>query len=125
MDNPKELRTISFFTGYGGIERGIELAGGRVKHLASCEIESYAQANLIAKMEEEGGLSPHPIWTNAKTFPSREFFGGVDLFTGGFPCQPFSSAGGRNADEDPRHLFPACIKFIEGARPTRVFLENV
>jgi len=119
VDNTKTIRTISFFTGYGGVERGLE---ERIHHLASCEIEAYAQANLIAKMEE-GALPPHPIWTDAKTFPSSEFCGVVDLFTGGFPCQPFSAAGSRNADEDPRHLFPACLQFIEGARPHRVFLD--
>lgn len=124
MDNTKAINTISFFTGYGGIERGLKLAGERVNHIASCEIEAYAEANLIYKMET-GALPPHPIWTDAKTFPGSDFLGKVDLFTGGFPCQPFSAAGSRNADEDPRHLWPACLKFIKEAQPNRVFLENV
>jgi DNA (cytosine-5)-methyltransferase 1 len=124
VDNTKAINTISFFTGYGGVERGLKLAGERVNHIASCEIEAYAEANLIHKMET-GALPPHPIWTDAKTFPGSDFLGKVDLFTGGFPCQPFSAAGSRNADEDPRHLFPTCLKFIEEAQPNRVFLENV
>lgn len=124
MDITKPINTISFFKGYGGIERGIELIGERIRSIASCEIEAYAIANLIAKMEE-GSLDPHPIWTNAKTFPGEQFLGKVDLFTGGFPCQPFSAAGGRKADEDPRHLWPACIRAIESFRPHRVFFENV
>ena len=124
MDTTKAINTISFFTGYGGIERGLKLAGERVNHIASCEIEAYAEANLIHKMET-GALPPHPIWTDAKTFPGTDFFGKVDLFTGGFPCQPFSAAGSRNADEDPRHLWPSCLRAIESFRPTRVFLENV
>ena len=124
MDITKPINTISFFKGYGGIERGIELTGERIRPIASCEIEAYAIANLIAKMEE-GALDPHPIWTNAKTFPGEQFLGKVDLFTGGFPCQPFSAAGNRNADEDPRHLWPACIRAIESFRPNRVFFENV
>lgn len=124
MDTAKGLNTISFFTGYGGIERGIELTGERVVHLASCEIEAYSQANLIKEMEA-GRLASHPIWTDAKTFPGEQFLGKVDLFTGGFPCQPFSSAGSRNADDDPRHLFPSCLRAIESFKPVRVFLENV
>lgn len=124
MDITKPINTISFFKGYGGIERGIELTGERIRPVASCEIEAYAISNLIAKMEE-GALDPHPIWTNAKTFPGEQFLGKVDLFTGGFPCQPFSSAGSRNADSDPRHLWPACIRAIESFRPNRVFFENV
>jgi DNA (cytosine-5)-methyltransferase 1 len=124
VDITKSINTISFFKGYGGIERGIELTGERIRSIASCEIEAYAISNLIAKMEE-GALDPHPIWTNAKTFPGEQFLGKVDLFTGGFPCQPFSSAGSRNADSDPRHLWPACIRAIESFRPNRVFFENV
>ena len=124
MDIAKKLNTISFFAGYGGVERGLELAGERINHIAICEIEAYAIANLIAKMEE-GRLDSCPIWTDAKTFPGDKFLGKVDLFTGGFPCQPFSSAGSRNADEDPRHLFPAVLRAIESFRPNRVLLENV
>ena len=124
MDNTKAINAISFFTGYGGIERGLKLAGERVNHIASCEIEAYAEANLIHKMEA-GALPPHPIYTDAKTFPGADFLGKVDLFTGGFPCQPFSAAGSRNADEDPRHLWPSCLRAIESFRPNRVFLENV
>jgi len=124
VDTTKAINTISFFTGYGGIERGLKLAGERVNHIASCEIEAYAEANLIYKMET-GALPPHPIWTDAKTFPGPDFLGKVDLFTGGFPCQPFSAAGSRNADEDPRHLWPSCLRAIESFRPNRVFLENV
>ena len=124
VDITKRLNTISFFTGYGGIERGIELAGEQITHIASCEIEAYSQANLIKEMEA-GRLASHPIWTDAKTFPGEQFLGKVDLFTGGFPCQPFSSAGSRNADEDPRHLFPACLRAVESFRPNRILLENV
>lgn len=40
-------------------------------------------------------------------------------------CQPFSSAGQRNADSDPRHLFPYFKHGIEVMRPDAVFLENV
>ena len=71
MDNTKELRTLSLCTGYGGIERGIELAGTKLRTLAHVEIEAFAIANLVAKMEE-GELDPCPIWTDLKTFPDPE-----------------------------------------------------
>ena len=120
----KEYRTISFCAGYGGIERGIESVGNRITPLAVCEIEAYAIANSIAKMEA-GQMVPAPMWTDLKTFPLAPFRGKCDLLTGGFPCQPFSSAGARNGDEDPRHLFPYFIRAIDGIRPRYVFLENV
>lgn len=124
MGTTKKLNTISFFAGYGGVERGLELAGESINHIAICEIEAYVIANIVSKMEE-GRMDSCPIWTDAKTFPGEQFLGRVDLFTGGFPCQPFSSAGSRKGDDDPRHLFPAVIRAIESFRPTRVLLENV
>jgi site-specific DNA-cytosine methylase len=88
------------------------------------EIESFAIANLVAKMEA-GLLDAAPVWTNLKTLPWDGFLGKVDIISGGFPCQPFSSAGKRNGDEDPRHLFPYILDGIGRCRPSVVFLENV
>ena len=121
----KELPTvISFCSGYGGIERGIELAGVEHRVLAYVEIEAYVIANLLAKMES-GELAPAPIWTDLKTFPAHLFRGAVDIITGGYPCQPFSAAGRRKGEEDPRHLFPYIKEHIKTIRPDRCFFENV
>jgi len=125
VDNTEQLPTvISFCSGYGGIERGLDLA--RVKHrvIAYVEIEAFAAANLVAKMES-GELAPAPIWTNIKTFPAHLFRDSVDLITGGYPCQPFSHAGKRMGAEDPRHLWPYISDHIRTIRPARCFFENV
>jgi site-specific DNA-cytosine methylase len=47
------------------------------------------------------------------------------ILSGGFPCQPFSAAGKRQATEDPRHLFPYIADGIRECQPRIVFLENV
>ena len=121
----KELPTvISFCSGYGGIERGLDLAGIKHRVIAYVEIEAYVIANLVAKMES-GELAPAPIWTNLKTFPAHLFRGAVDIITGGYPCQPFSTAGGRKGEQDPRHLFPYIKEHIKTIRPDRCFFENV
>lgn len=51
--------------------------------------------------------------------------GAVDIFCGGFPCQPFSAAGRRLGTDDPRHLWPYLAKAIGVLRPPLVVLENV
>jgi len=121
----KELPSvISFCSGYAGIERGLDLAGVKHKVIAYVEIEAFAIANLVAKMEA-GQLDPAPIWTDLKTFPSEIFSGKVDLITGGYPCQPFSAAGERKGAEDERHLWPYIRKHIKAIKPNRCFFENV
>ena len=125
MDITKELPTvISFCSGYGGIERGLDLAGLEHRVIAYVEIEAFAIANLVNKMEA-GQLPPAPIYTNLKTFPAHLFRDRVDLITGGYPCQPFSAAGQRKGTDDPRHLWPYIRRHIEAIRPARCFFENV
>ena len=125
MDIAKELPTvIAFCAGYGGIERGLELAGVEHRVIAYVEIEAFAIANLVSKMET-GQLRPAPIYTDIKTFPAHLFRDSVDLITGGYPCQPFSSAGKRLGEDDPRHLWPHIRRHIQAIRPVRCFFENV
>ena len=125
MDTTKELPTvIAFCAGYGGIERGLDLAGIEHRVIAYVEIEAYCVANLIAKMEA-GELAPAPVYTDLKTFPAEVFRDRVDIITGGYPCQPFSQAGNRKGEDDPRHLWPYIRRHIQSIRPIRVFFENV
>lgn len=125
MDITKELPTvISFCSGYGGIERGLELTGVEHRVIAYVEIEAYAIANLVSKMET-GQLPPAPIYTDIKTFPSEVFRDKADIITGGYPCQPFSAAGKRKGGDDPRHLWPYIRQHVETIRPAQCFFENV
>ena len=130
MDTSKELKSnrplnvISFCSGYGGIERGLDLAGTNHRVLAYVEIEAYAIANLANKMES-GELDAAPIYTNLKTFPAHLFRDCIDLLTAGYPCQPFSASGNRKGEEDPRHLWPYIREHINAIRPTQCFFENV
>ena len=125
MDNSKKLPTVlAFCAGYGGIERGLDLAGVEHRVVAYVEIDAFAIANLVAKMEA-GELAPAPIWTDLKTFPAHLFRDRVDIVTGGYPCQPFSAAGRRMGTDDPRHLWPHILRHIKTVRPDRCFFENV
>jgi len=125
VDTTKELPTVlSLCSGFCGIERGLELAGFKHRVIAFSEIEAFAIANLVNKMEANL-LPPAPIYTNLKTLPVECFRDRVDLITGGYPCQPFSAAGQRKGTDDPRHLWPYIKEIIRAVRPVRCFFENV
>ena len=125
MDTTQKLPAVlSLCTGYGGIERGLDLAGVEHRVIAHVEIEAFAIANLVAKMEA-GKLDAAPVWSNLKTLPVESFRDRVDILTGGYPCQPFSAAGKRLGEEDPRHLWPYICDIIRAVRPVRCFFENV
>ena len=49
----------------------------------------------------------------------------VDVITAGYPCQPFSLAGKRRGENDPRHLWPYLWILLCHFRPPLILLENV
>ena len=123
VDNTQNI--ISFCTGYSGLELGIRRAGVDVRTVVNVEIEAFCCANLVAKTEE-GRMDNAPIWTDLKTFPAREFRGKICGLIGGYPCQPFSSAGKRQGEKDPRHLWPYILKHIRAIGDVQwCFFENV
>lgn len=124
MDTTKTIAHVSLCAGYGGIDLGLKRAIPGLRTIAFSEIEAYACANLVAKMEA-GLLDAAPIWTDVKTFPWESFRDRVDLLSGGYPCQPFSCAGKRIGADDPRHLWPHIARGIALMRPKICFFENV
>lgn len=124
MDITKELTVVEWFTGYGGNELGLKRVLPALRPIAFCERESFVVANLVSKMEA-GLMDPVPVWSDATTFPAEPFKDRVGLFIASYPCQPFSHAGKRDGQNDERHLWPACRRFVRGVRPRLVFFENV
>lgn len=124
VDTTKTITHVSLCAGYGGIDLGLGRAIPNLRTIAFSEIEAFACANLVSKMEA-GLLDAAPIWTNLKTFPWEEFRDKVDILSGGYPCQPFSAAGKRLGRDDPRHLWPWIADGIRTMRPRICFFENV
>ena len=124
MDTTKAITHLSLCSGYEGIGLGLRRVLPNLREIAYVEREGFVIANLVAKMEA-GELDAAPVFTDVKTFPYGKFRGKVSILSGGFPCQPFSTAGKRQATEDPRHLFPYIANGIRECQPRIVFLENV
>lgn len=124
VDTTKTVAHISLCAGYGGIDLGLKRAIPSLRTIALVEIEAFACANLVAKMEA-GHLDPAPIWTDVKTFPYGRFHGKVDILSAGYPCKPFSKSGRRLGGSDESHLWPHIANGIDSMRPDWCFFENV
>ncbi|VXB97750.1 DNA cytosine methyltransferase [Bacillus altitudinis] len=118
---------ISLFTGAGGLDIGIKRAGFDVK--LAVEIEpTYCQTlqtnfpSLKVKQDNVMDYSRKRLYEEAGLSTDET----IDLFIGGSPCQSFSTAGKRQAFEDPRGQ--AMLKFadlVQEVQPKVFLLENV
>ena len=118
------FRILSLCSGVGGIELGFKLAAPSARTVGYVENEAFACSILEARMQDKT-LDEAPIWTDLKTFNGRAWRGKVDCLTGGYPCQPFSVAGKKLAEKDPRHLWPEIKRLITEIEPPICFFENV
>jgi DNA (cytosine-5)-methyltransferase 1 len=123
------MKLISLFSGIGGFELAAEWMGW--EPVASCEINEFGRKVLSH------------YWPNAwhhddvHTFTferlnyeltkrhGAEWSADELILTGGFPCQPYSSAGKRLGKEDERHLWPEMLRAIREISPRWVVGENV
>ncbi len=107
---------VDLFSGIGGF--ALACMWLRIQTIAFCEIEKYAQRVL------RKNFPGTRIFEDVRTFPTDEFQQPW-LLTGGYPCQPFSSAGLRRGEKDDRHLWPEMLRIIQESRPHWVLAENV
>lgn len=117
---------LSLFSGYGGLDLGLHAALGGGRTLGYVEREAYPAAVLLARMEEQT-LEPAPVWCgDIADLDTAPFADRVDWITGGFPCQPFSSAGKRRGQDDERWLWDDIVGVLRTVRPrVGCVFENV
>lgn len=110
----------ALFSGVGGGILGGHLLGWRT--VCAVEWSAYCAGVLVVR-QNDGALPPFPIWDDVRTFDGRPWRGVVDVVSGGFPCQAYSSAAaGRNTADD---LWPEMRRIVADVAPRYVFAENV
>jgi DNA (cytosine-5)-methyltransferase 1 len=126
----RRLRTISLYTGAGGLDLGFEAAG--FETCVAVELDDECVATLKANR-------PWPvIHRSIHDTPSDEILsvaglksGEADVLIGGPPCQPFSKCGyWANGDsarlDDPRaSTVEAFLRVLRDTQPRAFLMENV
>ncbi len=120
----RALFGLSLCAGAGGLDLGLHLALPDYRTVCYVERESYAASALVARMEDEA-LDRAPVWDDVTNFDGKAWRGMVDIVHGGYPCQPFSVAGRKLGDKDPRHLWPHIARIVREVKPPVCFFENV
>lgn len=114
------MNELALFSGAAGGILGGKLLGWRT--VCAVEIDGHRRDCIIAR-QNEGALEPFPIWDNICTFDGLQWRGRVDVVSGGFPCQAYSTAArGRNVADD---LWPEMRRVVAEVAPRYVFAENV
>ncbi len=117
-----KLKHLDLFSGIGGFSLGLESAD-LVETVAFCDFDKYCQQ--ILKKNFPGV----PIYEDVKELNYERLkadgLSEIDIITGGYPCQPFSVAGRKKGEEDPRHVWPEMFRLVQELRPTWVIGENV
>ena len=123
------MRHGSLFSGIGGFDLAAEWMGWR--NYVSCDINEFG--NRVRKHYWPDCYTHTDVKTLTYEIINRELSAryGPDwrdddiILTGGFPCQPYSSAGKRLGKDDERHLFPEMLRVIQEIKPTYIVGENV
>jgi len=111
------MNHLGLFEGIGGFSLAARWMGWQT--VAWCEWNEFGQKVLRHHFPEAEG---HGDITKTDF---TKYHGAIDIISGGFPCQPYSSAGKRLGKEDDRHLWPEMLRVIREVQPTWVVGENV
>jgi DNA (cytosine-5)-methyltransferase 1 len=122
---PRPL-AISLFSGAGGFDEGIELAGFEIA--LALEIDRHARETYRANFPGVA-VVPGDIhdFLGARAPRHRELYGlaGIDLIFGGPPCAGFSSIGKRDPLDERNELYRQYVRVVADMRPSMFVMENV
>jgi DNA (cytosine-5)-methyltransferase 1 len=114
------MNYLSLFSGIGGLDLGLDRVG--MTCVGQVEIDPFCRRVLAKHWPEvprHDDVRTAPAWWLGTARPA------VHLVAGGFPCQPFSTAGRRRGVADERWGWPWFWDVVRVARPRYVLVENV
>lgn len=113
------IKLFEAFAGYGGASFGLKKANIKHETIGFSEFDKFA-VDLYQKNHPGVPNFGDITKINPKDIPD------FDIFTGGFPCQPFSQVGLGYGENDTRGtLFHDIIRICAFKKPKHILLENV
>ena len=112
-----EMTHLGLFEGIGGFSLAARWAGWET--IAWCEWNEFGQR--VLRHHFPNAIGHGDITKTDFTIYANK----IDVLTGGFPCQPYSTAGKRLGKDDERHLWPEMLRAIREIAPRWVVGENV
>lgn len=132
----KELNYIDVFAGCGGLSLGLHRAGW--KGLFAVEKDEFAFSTLKQNFLIEDSRFEYqwPEWLPRQPWAVKDLIsahfqklatlkGKVTLMAGGPPCQGFSTAGRRKADDPRNSLVEDYLDLVKIVEPKILLIENV
>ena len=120
------IKVFEGFAGYGGATFGLRRAGISFDVVGYSEFDKWAAKLYDANHKDRNG-NPIKNWGDITKIVPEEL-PDFDLFTGGFPCQPFSTVGKQQGEKDAYGrgtLMYDIIRICSVKKPKYIFLENV
>lgn len=112
----EDIRVLSLFSGCGGMDFGVESAGGHVIFSNDVLVDA---CKTLKKYFSDADIRNEDI-AGITAFPD------ADVVVGGYPCQSFSMAGNRDPDKDERtNLYKQFLRVVNIVRPKYFVAENV
>lgn len=111
------MKHLGLFEGIGGFSLAARWMGWET--VAWVEIDPDCQKVLVKNFPYANRHG------DIKATDFTQYSGQIDIITGGFPCQPFSTAGKRKGTNDDRSLWSEMLRAIKEVRPRFVVAENV
>jgi len=115
-----KLTIFDAFAGIGGIRLGFEKANKNYNTVYAVDCEKKCKITYDLNFENT------KLTINDISKLEIDDIPNFDIITAGFPCQPYSIAGKRQALDDTRgKIVYDLLKIIKTKKPKIVFLENV
>jgi DNA (cytosine-5)-methyltransferase 1 len=115
-----KLNVATDFSGVGAPELALNRLGIEYNLVFACEKDKFARKSYLSLH------NPKYFFDDITTRSIPSDIPPIDLYFGGFPCQPFSVAGKRHGFSDTRGtLFHNLVDSINKTKPKVFVLENV